>query len=597
MSTDINQGRIIDVLNKYLKANNFPFQMNRNGICNGLAIVHAKYVLEGRSKEFENILKYISEGKRDNNITDEDINNFAFQTLLAFAPHEFDNKLHQATAMRALKIKGIPLSSSFNFCMAASKTNWAQALQDIALKEDEVMIVGSINHAISIHKANGHYVVYDPNYSNGFKKFADEAALVKELHSNVFHFSNENLGLEVQILRHPEKQKEERVFPTVEDLYKKYLPDAKEISECGDQLFNTLSAAAAHNDKSVIEYLIQRGADNYAEASMSAVKSNNVSALESLLAHIDKEPQMFAIWDYALSLGRKEIIDLLKQDTKFKAFYEEYLPAEAFLSAIASGKNADLLEEFIKDYKAVALENAQKDFVAQKEQLEDQFSPDALVKYIQGIPENIDSELSKLILGQSKYSNSKNPSPMSNTINSGDVQSVRILMEQVLSSGAELTDEQKIAYLLEAIRSNRRSVANFLISEKPGIAKELMKTVNLSLYAVEHTNILLLRDLQRHGVEFNNAALKLIDRKESKELTFVESLGIAIQKFADFFKDLVDYKAKGVRYDVRLFKSVKQELQEAKEAQENIEIIIDSFEPVEPVVDDNQTGESRLILS
>ncbi|MCE3044243.1 YopT-type cysteine protease domain-containing protein [Legionella sp. 16cNR16C] len=590
MSTDVNQGRIINVLNKYLKANNFPFEMNRTGICNGLAIVHAKYVLEGRSKEFENILKYISEGKRDNNITDEDINNFAFQTLLAFAPHEFDNKLHQVTAMQALKIKGIPLSSSFSFCMAASKSNWIQALQDIALKDDEVMIVASINHAISIHKTNGNYIVYDPNYSSGFKKFADETALIKELDSNVFHYSKGNLGLEIQILRHPEKQNEERVFPHVESLYQKYLPDPNLVAECDDQLFKTLPAAAAHNDKSVIEYLKQRGANGYAEAAMAAVKSNNTSALEALLAHIDKDNQRLLIWDYAFSLGRKDIIGILKADTKFKTFYEEYMPSGVFISAMASGKNATLLAELIEDYRAVSLENAQKNFVKAKEKLEAQFPQEELVRFIQSMPDNVASELSQLILGQSKYSSSKNPSPMSHAISSGDVQSVKLLMEQLHSSGTELTDEQKIGYLLEAIRANRSSVTSYLISEKPGIARELMKTVNLSLSAVEHTNILLLRDLQRHGVEFSPAAQMIIDRKEQKELTVVESLGIAILKFADFLKDVivnnVSYsKIKGVNYDSKMFKSIKEELQAVKQIDElddiPVEVLdLDSLGPV-----------------
>ncbi|KTD52655.1 ankyrin repeat-containing protein [Legionella quinlivanii] len=573
MSTDINQGRIIDVLNKYLKANNFPFKMNRTGICNGLAIVHAKYVLEGRNQEFENILKYISEGKRDNNITDEDINNFAFQTLLAFAPHEFDNKLHQVTAMQALKIKGIPLSPSFSFCMAASRGNWIQALQDIALKDDEVMIVASINHAISIHKVNGNYIVYDPNYSNGFKKFADETSLIKELYSNVFHYSKGNLGLEIQILRHPEKQNEERVFPQVESLYQKYLPDPNLIAECDGQLFKTLPAAAAHNDKSVIEYLKRRGANGYTEAAMAAVKSNNTSALEALLAHIDKESQRLIIWDYAFSLGRKDIIGILKENITFKTSYEEYISTHVFLSAIASGKNATLLAELIEDYRAVSLEKMQKSFVRRKEELEVQFSPEELVRYIQSMPDKVDSELSELILGQSRYSSSKNPSPMSNAISSGDVQSVRRLMEQLHSSGTELTDEQKIGYLLEAIRANRNSVTNYLISEEPGIARELMKTINLSLYAVEHTNIMLLRDLQKHGVEFSPTAQKIIDRKEHKEFTVIESLGIGILKFADFLKDIfvnnVSYsKIKGVNYDCKLFKSIKEELQSVKQTDE-----------------------------
>lgn len=63
MSKDLSQNHLINRLKAYLTRCNLPIKVNEGGICNGLATVHAKYVLEGRGDEFFDMLNYIS-GKK-----------------------------------------------------------------------------------------------------------------------------------------------------------------------------------------------------------------------------------------------------------------------------------------------------------------------------------------------------------------------------------------------------------------------------------------------------------------------------------------------------------------------------------------------------
>ncbi|WP_019217070.1 hypothetical protein [Legionella tunisiensis] len=50
MAADLSQNQVIENLNQYLQWHNLPLEMNPDGVCNGLAIVYAKYILEGKKK-------------------------------------------------------------------------------------------------------------------------------------------------------------------------------------------------------------------------------------------------------------------------------------------------------------------------------------------------------------------------------------------------------------------------------------------------------------------------------------------------------------------------------------------------------------------
>lgn len=43
-----SQNRLIRVMNDYFLANGYGLELDKRGICHGLATLYAKYVLEGR---------------------------------------------------------------------------------------------------------------------------------------------------------------------------------------------------------------------------------------------------------------------------------------------------------------------------------------------------------------------------------------------------------------------------------------------------------------------------------------------------------------------------------------------------------------------
>src|SRR5688500_17397655 len=106
MAKDINQGVIIRHLNSYFKASNMPLVMNRDDICHGLCAVNAKYISECKEKEFYQILDYISTGKQNPDISEDDINHFAVEILLPFSPHNYEKQFAQSTALNMLSVDG-----------------------------------------------------------------------------------------------------------------------------------------------------------------------------------------------------------------------------------------------------------------------------------------------------------------------------------------------------------------------------------------------------------------------------------------------------------------------------------------------------------
>lgn len=96
------QENIVSKINKYLKAQNIPLNFNEDGVCNGLASLYAKYVLEGRAAEFQDLLKRASNVNHSN--YDEQINKFINQVLLTMEPELFNKNLNQNNSYQVLNV-------------------------------------------------------------------------------------------------------------------------------------------------------------------------------------------------------------------------------------------------------------------------------------------------------------------------------------------------------------------------------------------------------------------------------------------------------------------------------------------------------------
>ena len=167
MKINYSHAEIIPRLNDYLRWNNYPLQLNKGGICNGLASVHAKYKLQGKENEFFKLIEIIVSADKETykQYDPQTINQFVLDILLSFEP--FNKQLTQHNSMEELSINQKPLKSSFNFSITTSEKNWGEIIKQIDIKDNEVVKVVSTKHAVTLSKENGRYKIYDPNYKDG----------------------------------------------------------------------------------------------------------------------------------------------------------------------------------------------------------------------------------------------------------------------------------------------------------------------------------------------------------------------------------------------------------------------------------------------
>ncbi|MGM9454354.1 Dot/Icm type IV secretion system effector LegA2 [Legionella bozemanae] len=505
MKRSVDQKQVIDKLNLYLKRHNMPVQMNNEGVCNGLATLYAKYVLEGKENQFFKILEEIVK-KNPASAMESDINQFVYDVVLTLFPEQFDKELSQASSMRALTINNKPMKSSFDFAITTSDKNWEEIFKTLALQQNEVMRIGGTMHAVSVRRKDNKYVVYDPNYSSGTKEFASEREVIAELHNNVLRYQKGRpLGMTVSVIRHPEN-KEPRIFPKISELYDRYLTqkniDDVAVSHFGGE-FNTLRKAAEINDASVIQHLLELGAkDKDHQAARIAVVNNNPDALAALLGN-NKDSATFAtLFIDALAHGREKTYDqlfLLKKALPFNN------PTQV-IQAAAKGGNPNLLKKVMNYY---------------------------------GISGLGADELHKAI---------------PHAIHSGSTACVRLLVERLVIKKQPLSVEKNMEYLLESIKQNQPYMVAYFIKSIP---PEYLKTISMSVSAVERADLYLLRQLQTHGVPFSETAKAVLDKKEHQPVKLSLKAGIFLHKFTDLMHS-------GITYNHSHFKIIKDKLSAAK---------------------------------
>ncbi|HAU1181661.1 TPA: ankyrin repeat domain-containing protein [Legionella pneumophila] len=492
MSQSVDQSQVIDRLNRYLKWHNMPVSMNEEGICNGLVTVYAKYVLEGKEKRFFELLDQIVRMEADSAI-DSEVNQFVYDVVLTLFPHQFNKKLSQANSMCALTINNKPLVSSFDFAIATQDKNWEEIFKNLALQEDEIARVTGTAHAVAVRRKNNKYIVYDPNYSSGTKEFSNENELISELHYNVFGYHNGFyikgglLGMMISVIRHPDNKKP-RPFPQVTQLYDRYLTE-NNINDVAVSFhggtFNTLEHAAMVSHTEVIKNLLEKGAkDNDHQAAGNAVMYNNVEALKALLGK-NRETELFQrLFHAALESGREEVYDALFS-------MKGALPFNSSVQAIraaAKGGNSVLLTKVMNYFK----------------------------RNHTGF-----SDLEDAILS---------------AIASGSVQCVKLLVNQLNESKKPLDDKKRMEYLLESIKQNQSYMVAYFLKDIP---PEHLKTIYMSVSAVERTNLHILRQLQNYGVPFSDMSKAVFEQREHNFVGLRRILGVFLCKFTDFLKELL----------------------------------------------------------
>ncbi|KTD20317.1 hypothetical protein [Legionella londiniensis] len=503
------QGAIIDGINRQYKRDRFPaeLKLNDEGVCRGLSTVYAYYALQNKEDDFKKILEIIASGNFENGgLSKEEIYLFAQRVLIAQSPQKYALHLSQPTSMETLHINHKPLRSSFNFALAASDQSWAKIIKEINLQSNEVMLLGSTDHAAAVRRKNNGYIVYDPNYESSFKYFNDEKALIRELHGNVFgYLMFGNLGLSVNVIRHPEAQTRICPFPDATKLYETYAGSKNSSATTVHTFpklkkFNTLIQSASRvNDANAIAYLLNNTNPSHKEifsAAVNAVAHNNVGALKPLIPKIKAQDtqrdEMKGLFLQALKDGRLEAFLALEGE------FQEYFPGLAAVPLIkcaAQGGNPLLLEKLLQ--KVSDNLNSHLSHELEKKYNESNGSYKQLLLKL--VKEHILSERLRIAIPEA--------------IQSGSTGCVDILLKELKNQNHQLNDRERLDYLLEAVANNKLEIVKHLIENNPVISKELLSTISMTSLAVKRTELQVLMVLKRQGVIFSPEASNIIDQK------------------------------------------------------------------------------------
>ncbi|KTD48757.1 ankyrin repeat-containing protein [Legionella rubrilucens] len=565
-----HQGNIIHHLNRYLDWHNKPVRMNRQGICNGLAAVYVNYALQGQTGKFQALLNSIANLSATSE-WNEEIHLFAKKVAKSFMPEEYDKTLNQLQSITTLEIAGKPLTPSFELGMTTSDTHWIQILKDIALQDDEAMIIRSVNHAASLSKKEGQYILYDPNYSKGFKVFQSEKDVIHELHFNVFRYTGMlglitdsfdlsemlspiavplelygPLGLHVQVIRHPERNNTPRSFPDLGELFKKYFTtDQTALSSAGDHGITNLFWAILLDNKEAVKVLYDKGFNNdkhVVTACIVAASMNATQVLPLFLAQIKEEKdirRMPDIFKEALREGRKEALETLLQDDNGSACFSDIIlmrgNAATFLHHAAAGGNPDILKFMLDAYQN------------------------------EGAPELSEKDIAQTILAGNAITaalGSKSPA------------CVNLLYQQLKKVPGGVDEPLLLTHLLQAVRSNQLPMVQFFIEEiykLPEHQDLVFEAITLTPSRVAQTDISILRLLQANRVHFSTAAQAIIDRKEKGEASGSPSIGDFLFHLTDFIKKTL-LKRDEIQESISHFKTMKNGLFKMKPSEDPQEI-------------------------
>lgn len=530
MAIDLSQNTVIDNLNDYLKGQNLPLELSNEGVCNGLAMVYAKYCLSNERKDFLEILGYISSKKIPKDKEDK-VNDFAAQILVSFKPEVYNKKLNQTNSYQTQSINNKPLKSVFELPLVTVDNNWELIIGDIDLQDDEVMLIHGLNHTVSVTKKDGKYIVYDPNYEKGEKSFASESLLVKELHKKVFGYTTKEMSLMISVVTSDDNQPRQSL-PKVDAIYDSYL-NTNNIStraSIADQNKCTLEIAALYNNENTIKKLLDLGEKNpinVFHAASNAVINNNTESLKPLIDFLTSEQEDDKVKQddekvernlqilILLSLinGRKEVFDFFKDNESTKDYFDELFKDDenmvVIFSSAAEGGNHELLQQSIDLFKNC-------------KHVSDHLIASAFLKERKG-KSNV----------------------LMSAIKGNDPKCLEIILKQMDKVGYEVPPQQMLGCLLLAIKKNEPLMVQRLLEKMPD---ELVNTVSLNLPAVEKTNLEILNSLKEKGMTFSDKAKDVIARKNREPVGLMLSIGIAIKTFSDFCKEELLHQ-KGFSYD------------------------------------------------
>lgn len=626
MPHSTNQSNVIKNINQYLKWHNLPVRFSTGGVCNGLSTVHAQYVLQGREEEFFKLLRYVAGDKSILDADDSDkekVNDFVWKVVASHMTSGHDKELNQLNSFKTLSINNKPLKSVFDLPLVTIDKNWEEILKSLNLKEDEVMLVRSINHAISITRKDNKYHVYDPNYEGEPESFSSEQEVIKELHERVFHYKEGDMGLTLSIIT-PEDKEPRQDLPKPVDIYGKYL-DKENVDSLAtitvehplggpwDLTKKTIDLASECGDENLINKLIELHQFDFnnmpIEQASQAVQYNNVRAAELLVN------DMIRILSKQNPVAQDEFSDIPAEElpAEFLKQFEEIPdapegdeikeaevqnpkvvmpPSEKkikdllyplILKAASYGrkevfdtlcemwnKNAgDFDKEDLKNFILLAAKGGNSVLL---QELIDKYYESNMTLYDKDIQGKVDGIIHELISKGSPDS-AVCIELLLNTLSkegkSIDDRQLAAYISRAFEGNKPhmierfikgISDEKRLEFLIRAIKKDQPHMVELFIKD---LSKELLNTISLSLPAIEKMNVATLKILEKNGMKFSEMEKAIIAKKSHQPVGLLLSIGVALAKFTDFCKEVL-FKNESVTYDKNKFQAFKSQLNSIK---------------------------------
>lgn len=199
-----NQTRIINAVNICLKQHSdLEFELNKSGICAGLAGLYIKHALENKTTQFFSIINRLSTLPTTYRLGgDEELDEFIIKVEKTFRPNEYSGfQLEQGDLDKILHIGDKPLRNEFNFGFMSKEQQWGKILEQIT-HNNRAYYICSQDHAVALSIKNGKYSLYDPNYTQETKEFSSAEEVINEL-KNCFGYKTPFFALLLRTFANP----------------------------------------------------------------------------------------------------------------------------------------------------------------------------------------------------------------------------------------------------------------------------------------------------------------------------------------------------------------------------------------------------------
>lgn len=346
------QGKFIDSLNRFLKANDMPLMMNQNGICSGLVIKYLVDSAKDNKHEFFEQLNTTAQMSRAEYITKETTMKISARDLeYAHRPNFYQARVRQRDLNIISAIFKFPTVGTYNFGYTFTIDSLDEALKQI-VHDGDMIRLNSHNHAIGLYKKEGKYFLYNPNYDEDIEedKMCNNTA---ELAKEIFECFNvpvmkpppilKSIGFSVCRPKSTQLSPQEEVtYPAKEQLINKLMTiDRNKGIDINLQKTQSLQMACMMSDNDTVEVLLKAGANPFVEderhysALASAASYGSIELLNLIFKNTtfpvtnkDINNALFATmvtenvdqFKYLLAkLGPDLIIPVLKSDTLFYA--------------------------------------------------------------------------------------------------------------------------------------------------------------------------------------------------------------------------------------------------------------------------------------